>query len=334
MHHVIEVTRHRERFEFHVEQLRPFPLRRSPTVVSIFCHSLGAQMNKLGGRIAWCVLLVAGASVAAGTSGFVEKSILVTVLGKDGVPIRDLAVGEFSVTEDGARREVTAAALATDPLFVSVLIDTSKPQQGDVDPVRDLRASLATFVKTIHATSPTAEIALTTVGGAGVLIQDFTTQAVELERVTSRLVSDQRSMAVVLEALIDAARGLRDKPSPRRAIVTLDFASREASTVQPTTVIEEVFKSGASVWAVSVHGSMGGTAPRRDTTIDHLTKNTGGVRATALLPSALDSTLKNLALALTSQYVVTYTRPDGPAPRSIVPAAKRGSKVLMAPFIQ
>lgn len=317
-----------------VQEVRPILVRRSPITVSIFWRSLGAQMNKVGGRIVWCALLVAGASAAAGTSGFVEKTILVTVLDKDGAPIRDLTAGEFAVTEDGARREVTAASLSTEPLFVSVLIDTSKPQEGDVDRLRDLRTSLTTFVKTVHAASPTAEIALTTVGGAGVLVHDFTTQAVELERITSRLVPDQRSMAVVLEALIDAARGLRDKPSPRRAIVTLDFASREASTVQPTTVIEEVFKSGASVWAVSVHGSMGGTAPRRDTAINHLTKNTGGVRATALLPSALESILKNLAFSLTSQYEVTYTRPDGSAPKSIVPSAKRGSKVLMAPFIQ
>ncbi len=267
-------------------------------------------------------------------SEFVEKSILVTVLDKDGAPIRDLAAAEFSVSEDGARREVTSAALATDLLFVSVLIDTSKSPAGDVDRLRDLRTSLATFEKTLHAASPTAEIALTTVGGAGVLVRDFTNQANELERITSRLTPDLRENSVVLEALIDAARGLVDKPSPRRAIVTIDFASMERSEVQPTTVITEVLKSGASVWSVSVHGSQGLTAPRRDTALNFLTKNTGGVRATALVPSALEQILKNLAASLTSQYVVTYMRPDGAAPKAIVPSAKRGSKFLMSPFVQ
>ena len=57
----------------------------------------------------------------------VEKSILVTVLDKSGAPIKDLTAAEFVVTEDGKRREVTGAELATEPLFVSVIVHTSKP---------------------------------------------------------------------------------------------------------------------------------------------------------------------------------------------------------------
>ena len=292
-------------------------------------------MRNINCLIAGCLSIVVGGwAEAPAASTLVEKSILVTVLDKDLAPVRDLAAAEFSVTEDGARREVTAAALATDLLFVSVLIDTSRVPLGDVDRLRDVRTSLAAFVKTLHAASPTAEIALTTVGGAGVLVKDFTNQTIELERITGRLVPDHRENSVVLEALIEAGRGLVDKPSPRRAIVTIDFASMERSEVQPTTVITEVLKSGASVWCVSVHGSQGFTAPRRDTTLNFLTKNTGGVRATALVPSALGHVMTNLARSLTSQYVVTYTRPDGAAPKSIVPSAKRGSKFLMAPVIQ
>jgi hypothetical protein len=283
-----------------------------------------------------CSLSMVAAVWAAGPAapGFVEKSILVTVLDKDLAPIRDLAASEFTVHEDGARREVTAAAHATDLLFVSVLIDTSKIPQGDIDRIRDMRTSLTTFVKTLQSANPTAEIALTTVGGAGVLVKDFTTQTNELEHITGRLVPDHRENSVVLESLIDAARGLVNKPSPRRAIVSIDFASMERSEVQPTTVITEVLKSGASVWCVSVHGQQGFTAPRRDTALNFLTKNTGGIRATALVPSALEQVLKNLAWSLNSQYLVTYTRPDGATPKSIVPSAARGSKFLMAPVIQ
>jgi hypothetical protein len=278
--------------------------------------------------------IVVAAWAAPAASGFVEKTILDTVLDKNLAPIRDLAAAEFAVHEDGSKREVTSAALATDLLFVSVLVDTSKIPLGDVDRIRDLRTSMTGFVKTLHAANPTAEIALMTVGGAGVLVKDFTTQTNELEQVTGRLTPDHRENSVILESLIEAAHGLVDKPSPRRAIVTIDFASMERSEVQPTTVITEVLKSGASVWAVSVHGTQGFTAPRRDTTLNFLTKGTGGVRATALVPSALELILKNLAGSLTSQYVITYTRPDGTTPKAIVPSAKRGSKFLMAPVIQ
>jgi hypothetical protein len=190
-------------------------------------------------------LTFCGLSIVAGVwaSAPVEKSILVTVLDKDGAPIRDLAAEEFMVREDGARREVTGAELAREPLFVSMIIDTSSPSDGGGDRTFDPRRSRA----------------------------------------------------------------------------------RRRSAV---------FKAGASVWAVSVHGAQGGTAPRRDTTLNHLTKVTGGVRATALVPSALESILTNLARNLTSQYVATYMRPDGVRPKEIVPSAKRGSKFLMSPFVQ
>lgn len=279
--------------------------------------------------------IVVGAWAAApAAKESVEKSILVTVLDKGGAPIKDLTAADFTVHEDGARREVTAAALATQPLFVSVLIDTAKAPAGDVDRIRDMRTSLTTFVRTVHAASPTAQIALTTVGGAGMLVRDFTTQTNELERITSRLTPDLRENAVMLEALVDAARGLENKASPRRAIVTIDFASMERSEVQPTKVIEEILKAGASVWSVSVQGTQGRTAPRRDTALNFLTQNTGGVRATSLVPSALESILKNLADCLTAQYVVNYDRPAGPFPKKIVPSGKKGSKFLISPFVQ
>jgi hypothetical protein len=173
------------------------------------------------------------------------RNILVTVLDKAGAPVRDLTAEEFAVVEDGVRREVTSAALAAEPLFVSVLIDNAKAPLGAGEPTRDMRTSLSTFIKTLQTTRPDTQVALTTVGGAGVLIKNFTDKTEDLDKVVRR-----------------------------------------------------------------------------------------GVRTTALLPAALERILKNLADVLTSQYVVTYERPDGPPAKSIVPAAKRGAQFLLAPWDQ
>ncbi|MCR4374443.1 MAG: hypothetical protein NUW22_06300 [Acidobacteria bacterium] len=281
------------------------------------------------------VLACSGAwTVATQAVDVAGRNILVTVLDKAGAPIRDLTAAEFAVVEDGVRREVTSAALATEPLFVSVLIDNAKAPLGAGEPTRDMRTSLSTFIKTLQAARPDTQVALTTVGGAGVLIKNFTDKTEDLDKVVRRLVADQRSTSVMLEALIDAARGFKKAPSPRRAIVTIDLGSKESSQIVPTKVVAEVQKAGAAVWSVSIQGSQSVTSPARDTTLDYLTQGTGGVRTTALLPSALERILKNLADVLTSQYVVTYERPDGPPAKSIVPAAQRGAQFLLAPWGQ
>ena len=300
-------------------------------MVILTIRRCGAEVPQGALRRITCLALC-GLSIVAGAwaSAPVQKSILVTVLDKTGVPIRDLTAADFTVTEDGRRREVTGAELATDPLAVTVMIDTTKPPDGDVDRVRDVRTSLATFVKTVHARSRDAEIALRTVGGAGMVVSDFTTDTAELEKAGTRVVPDLSQGAVMLEALAETARGLTSKTSPRRAIVVIDFASREDSAIQPEMAALEVFKSGASVWSVSVQGSMRRSGRGRDATLDDLSKKSGGVRSIVIVPSALESLLKNVAESLTAQYLVTYVRPDGTVPRVIVPSAKRGAKVLMS----
>jgi VWFA-related protein len=262
------------------------------------------------------------------------KQLLVTVLDKDNTPLRDLTAKEFLVFEDGAQREVTEAALATSPLSVSVLLDTSKPPLGTAEYTRDIRTALLTFVRTLFAANPKTQVAITEFAGAGVLLRGFTDKPEELEKSITRIVHNQRSNAVLLETLIDASREIRKKPGPRRAIVTIDFASLESSRVPGDRVSDEVFKAGAAVWSVSIHGPTGQDAANREVALDSLTEATGGVRVRAVLPSSLEDLLKRVAECLTSQYLVTYTQPDGATPKTIVPAATKGAKFLRAPWVE
>lgn len=89
-------------------------------------------------------------------------------------------------------------------------------------------------------------------------------------------------------------------------------------------------KSGASLWAVSIHSGI--SAPARDVALESLTEATGGLRLTAVSPTALEMMMKKVAEALVSQYLVTYAG-EG-SPRSIVPAATRGTTFLRAPWMK
>ena len=276
-----------------------------------------------------------------------DRSILVTVLDAGGTPVRDVGAADISVREDGAARVVTAVTPAEDPLFVAVLVDTSQPAMGTIPPVRDLRAGLEAFVTTVQTADAASQVALYEFGGASMRTVNFTTRTPDLTRAIRRLFPNQRSSAVLLEALVDAARDLRGKDSPRRAVVAVTFASNETSQVQPQTVADEVRKTGASVWAVTVQGTVDpataqagvrapdALGPVREVILAHLPDASGGQWLTAVSASGLEPMLTRVAQALASQFLVTYTRPDdAPAPNVVQASVKGGGKVLVAPVVR
>ncbi|MEZ5320304.1 MAG: hypothetical protein R2752_23075 [Vicinamibacterales bacterium] len=275
------------------------------------------------------------------------KSVLLTALDGSGAPVRGLGPTDFMLREDGQDREVAEVTPATDPQYVLVLIDTAQPPMGQQAPVRDMRLGLTTFVQRIQAANPASQIALMEIGGAAVTTVKFTAKAEDLEKSINRLFPSQRSETVLLEGLMDAAKDMGKAKGPRRAIVSLTFASREGSRIQPRDVAMAVQQAGASYWAISVQASadaataMSGLqnademGPAREAILENLPPATGGQRITAVSATGLESIFGRVADALTAQYVVTYARPDGAGmPQAIQARAKGASTVLMAPWIQ
>jgi VWFA-related protein len=261
-----------------------------------------------------------------------ERQLLVTVLDKEDVPVTDLASTDLSVYEDGAARPVTGVERAVDPLAVVVLIDTGKSPIGTVEPTRDLRTAVTTFVETVWAGGAPVEMAIMEYAGAGTMLRGYTQKVEELTRVASRLVPSQRSNSVLLETLPDAARDLGKRKAMRRAIVVLDRGSLETSRVEQERVLSAIAASGASIWGVTVQSAQA-SSPVKEVVLDELTQDTGGRRFSAVSPAALEGLMKKVADALVSQYVVTYTSGGG-TPRSIVPAGTKGARYLRAPVIR
>ncbi len=301
------------------------------------------------GLVVACVLILTGSVLAVGRpANRAERSIFLTALDKDNAPIRGLQAADFVVREDGEKREIVSVAAPVDPLFVSLLVDTSQPPIGVASPVQDLRKSLLTFVSTVHGASTDAQIALIEFAGAAVTTVNFTKDTAALEKQIKRVFPSQRSSGVMLEAFMEASKALGKRVSPRRAIVSLNFASVEASTLAPKNVADEIRKSGATVWAVSVLGASEASAfqaganaldnklsPTRELILNVSTDATGGMRLTAVSPTALEGMMKKIADCLTSQYVVTYAQPAGtPRQTQITPSARGAAKVLMAPWMQ
>jgi hypothetical protein len=261
-----------------------------------------------------------------------EKTVFATAVATAAGPIRDLSAKDFVVHEANGTDEVIASELATDPLSILILVDTTQPSIGMSPPTLDLRTGLQTFVKLIRAGNPGAQIALTEIAGAAVPRTSFGAPAADLDTAIQRLNPNVQSTGVLLEALSDASRTIAQRPIPRRVIVTIDFASHDTSA--DTTlrkVPDEVHRSGASVWAVSVRG---GETVAREAILNAVTQNSGGLRLSIVAPTGLENQLKIVANSLLSQYSITFARTNTGGVKGLKIETTRGGKVLPTVFMR
>jgi hypothetical protein len=282
-----------------------------------------------------CSLLVHAAfSTAAPPQGGGQKTALVTVVAEGGGRVADLTARDFVVREDKATREVVGAELSTEPLFITLLVDTTQPPLGVLPPTQDLRKALSSFVEVIKSTSSDAQIAMMGFAGAAVTMVEFTSDAAALDKNIQRLFSNQQSDAVLIEAMVEAGNKLSDKPSPRRAIVSIDFSSPDSSASRTMKqAAENIRKAGATVWAISIRGTAPSTSTREEV-LNVVTQSSGGLRLTAVEPTGLESMLKSVAYSLLSQYTVTFVRPGNTPVKSTEMATTRGTKVLVTPWMR
>jgi VWFA-related protein len=281
--------------------------------------------------LAAATLLVAEGRPAAGR--FADVTALVTLVAEGGTPIRDLTAKDFVVKEGGKKLDVIDAQLAADPLSVALMLDTAQPARGAAAPTRDLRVGASAFVTTVHGVNPDAQIALWYFASAPLETVPFTNKSDDLTGALAKLYTNQQTGAVLLEAAAKAGKQLAERRTRRRAIVTVDFTSPEASTdAMLQQAGDSIANSGATFWAVSVRG-VGNTSANREELLDQMTKATGGKRYVSSDNTALEGMLKKVAASLTSQYLVTFTR-SGEGKKPVTFETVKGPKVLLTPFMQ
>ena len=263
-----------------------------------------------------------------------QITALVTVVSESGEPITDLTAADFTVRENKITHVVGRVRPVHDlPVFVAILVDVSKPLMGTQAPVTDMRGSLSAFVSAMRAANPAVQFSLTQVAGAAVPAVAFGAKPEDLDAAIARLYPGQQADAVMLEGLAEAARSLQDKPGLRKAIVAVDFASSEPSRESTMRAsIEELQKAEATLWTVSIRGAGATAAARREMAFKAGVEVSGGVRQTAVAASGLTSMLTAVAGSLSSQYLVTFSRPGSASINfdSIAVSTARGNKALVA----
>ena len=269
------------------------------------------------------LLLALAPALDARVPAVVDKSVFVSVLDANGKPVKDVALGDILLREDGQDREVIAIKPASQPLAVAVLVDTAQGARvtdaygTPEEYVRDIRVAVAAFTKQLLSQSPDASVMIMEFGGAAIPVVPFTSNPADLEKGINRIVSKPGVGSVLMEAITAANVELIKRPTTRRAIVTLNLEPSDEQSREDKKIVETFKKSGAQLWSVSVQrGSL--KASKRDLVINEFAKASGGQRDFIVGISAVANILKGYADALAAQYEVVYKRPESSKPAQVL----------------
>jgi hypothetical protein len=272
---------------------------------------------------------LAASSLTAREQSAGERTLIFSALDEAGKPVKDIRTDEILIREDGVDREIVSVKPSTETLNIMLLADTT-PALDEM--LLDVRKALIAFVNQVHAVSPNAQISLMEFGQAAVTSVPFTTSGPDLEKGINRLSGKPRSASVLLEAINAASNNLAKRPSPRRAIVSLNIEpGDEQSREDPKRIVESLRKSVAQLWCVSIQkGAL--KNPQRDVVLNVFTKNTGGAREFIVSQSAITTYLEKYADALTSQYEATYKRPATKAQAVQIAVTRTGVRLHASGF--
>jgi VWFA-related protein len=243
----------------------------------------------------------------ASTSGARTRTVYVTALDAKGAPVQGLTAADFAVREDRTAREVLKAGPATEPLQIALLVDDSQAATSMVNPLRE---GITAFIDKLQGK---AEIALITFGERPTTLVEYTNSAEALKRGVGRVFPRSGAGPYLLEAILEASRGLERRKAVRPVIVAVTVEGIEFSNQHYDPVLEALERSGATLHTLAIGSpadSQSDEMRNRNAVIAEGTERTGGRREQVLADSGIPDKMRQVADELLNQYVVTYARPD------------------------
>jgi VWFA-related protein len=262
-----------------------------------------------------------------------ERTLYVSAVDASGKPVAQLGPADVTVREDGMAREVLRVTPAADPMQIALLVDNSV---AITNQVTDYRAALKAFLAKFPSPH---EVALITFGDRPTIVAEYTSGTAVASAV-DRLFPLSGSGSYVLDAIVDAARGLQKREAQRPIVVVVSSDGVEFSNVTSDPVIESLKAANASLFAVSVDGARAQReamrtqeAREREIVYGRGTAETGGRREIILSSMGLQDALLQLADELLHQFKVTYARPTTliPPEKTVVASAREGVTVRGVP---
>ena len=196
---------------------------------------------------------------------------------------------------------------ATEPLQVALLIDDSQAATSMLQPLRE---GITDFIDALQGK---AEIALITFGERPTTLVEYTNSAEQLKRAVGRVFPKSGAGPYLLDAIVDASRGLEKRKAARPVIVAVTVEGIEFSNAHFESVLQALERSGATLYALAIGSpadSQSDEMRNRNMVLGEGPDRTGGRREQVLAESGLPGKLRQVAEGLLNQYVITYGRPE------------------------
>jgi hypothetical protein len=245
-----------------------------------------------------------------------QRTLFVTAIGDDGTPIEKLVPEDVVVREDGVAREVLKVTRSAEPVDITVLVDNSV---ASTRALQDMRLGLEKFVATFAGPHP---ITLMTVADRPTVQVNSTTSKPQLLKAVQRLFVLPGAGATMNEAIVEASKAIGKRKPAHAALVMITSFGPEFSDRGFQFALDALADSGATLHVLelqdTVHESSADTNVRdRNIVIDRGTTETGGTRELLLANLSITDGLQKIGRAATTQFEVTYGRPD-----TLIPARK------------
>jgi hypothetical protein len=244
-----------------------------------------------------CALVLGvGSHVSVTAAGPTTRTVYVTVVDDNGRAVSGLTPVDFVVKESGKEREIASVAPASEKMRLALMVELPLVGQTHV------RQGLAEFVA---RACPSAEIALFMIGQRAEKLVEFTSDPnVLVEGIRNLPLGQFRVSGSVPDAVSEVAKQF-EKARPARPVIVLATTELGLAAGDPEPILAQIAKSKAQFWGVSVgagSGSMG---------IGDGSKQSGGRLVPILTLPGFEAGLQQVADDLSSQYLITYTLPDG-----------------------
>jgi hypothetical protein len=179
------------------------------------------------------------------------------------------------------------------------------------------------------------QIAFSTFGERPTHVVDYTNSPIVLSAGIDRLFSHTGAGAYFLEAVVETCQRLKKRQAPRPVIVAfVAEGGPEFSNLTYDRVQEALQGAGAALWAVTLDDNapdqMSREGRERAIVLGDVTIRTGGMNKAVLSRQGIETGFKSIATLLTSQYDITYGRPESliPPTRLEVTARRKDVRVL------